>query len=376
MSLKVDRFIKEYNFIMFSSFLEKHGWKNDGTYNEIFTIWHRPDKEESEYELIVPENKNIKKYEDTLLQIIENLAHYYGKKEYQIIDEFQSSIKDRVKISIRSETTQDGYIPLLEGVRLLENTKEMLVSSFLASKNKKKNFIGPRPENVNKVIDNIQMGQTEEGSYVINIFVPKNYYEDGQPPLNEESNESFTRDALTVIEDATTELLSKADLYSTTNDISIFNESFKNGVSSNFCNAISEISSNGKSDVFIEITYNNGIAKKDKIREIKIKKEYIPIIENVGEYYKKDLSEADYQINGYVTKLHQEIGEEDGEITLSANIEGKLKKVQIILSPEQYGIAQEAHRNKQLLLCRGTLNMKDRHTSLTNIISVLLGNEE
>ena len=56
-------------------------------------------------------------------------------------------------------------------------------------------------------------------------------------------------------------------------------------------------------------------------------KEAIPTIQRVADYYKKDLSEEDFEIIGYVTKLHQEIEEEDGEISLSCLLDGKLKKV-------------------------------------------------
>ena len=376
MTLKISRFIKEYNFILFSNYLKKYGWNNDGKYNEIFTIWHRLEPDQTEYELIVPENIHFKKNEETFNQILDNLAVYYKKSISQIIDDYLNSVNDKVKLSIKSKTTQDGNIPLTDGVRLIENTKEMLVSSFLAIKKRKKNFMGPRPDSVNKVINSIQLGQTEEGSFVLNIFVPKYYYEDEDGRLIDSTEESFTRKALNVLENSVVELVTKANEYQTKNDITIFDTAYQSGVSSNLCNAISEISSNGKHDVNISISYNNGIDKSEDIKSIDIKREFIPLINNVREYYKKDLSEENYIIRGYVTKLHQEPTEEEGEITLTSIIEDKLKKVKMILNPDDYLVAQEAHKNKQLLLCEGTINMKDRQTTLTNISSVLLVEED
>lgn len=375
MSLKTTRFINEYNFILFSKFLTNYGWNNDGKYNDIFTIWHRSEPEQSDYELIVPENNHIKRRDETFIQLLDNLSVYYQKNTTQIVDDYYNSVNDKVKLSIKSEMTQDGYIPLNDGVRLLENTKEMLISSFLAIKKKKKNFIGPRPDSVNDVINSIQLGQTEEGSFVINIFVPKYYYEDDNARLIDSTDESFTRKALLVLEQASIDLVSKANQYQSVNDMSIFDSAFQTGVSSNLCNAISEISSNGKSDIVIEISYNNGIDKKEDVSLIRISKEYIPVINSVREYYKKDLTEDDYNVSGYVTKLHQEPDDEEGEITLSSIIEGKLKKVKMVLNPDNYIIAQTAHKNKQLLLCKGTLNMKDRQTTLSNISSVLLADD-
>ena len=141
-------------------------------------------------------------------------------------------------------------------------------------------------------------------------------------------------------------------------------------------NDIVEISANGTNDVNIDIVYNNGLEVDEVVEYVSFTKELIPIIQKVADYYKKDLLEEDFEIIGYVTKLHQEIEEEKGEITLSCLLEKKLKKVKMILNEEQYLIAQEAHKNKKLLACRGTLNMFDRSTILSNVTSVLIEENE
>lgn len=221
------------------------------------------------------------------------------------------------------------------------------------------------------------MGQTEEGSFIINIYLPNDYYEDGQPPLFEEDSDSFTRKALKILEQASTELISKVETYEEqNNDLSVFDESYLLGVSSNFCSALSEISSNGKNDVEIEIIFNNKINDKEDIRKIEIKREIIPIIDNVKEYYKQDLTTENFVLIGHVTKLHQEVDDSEGDITLTCEIDGKLKKVKLELNETFYTIAQEAHRNKSYLRCVGTLKINGRITTLINISDVLIITED
>jgi len=175
------------------------------------------------------------------------------------------------------------------------------------------------------------------------------------------------------MEQASTELISKAETYEEqNNDLSVFDDSYLLGVSSNLCSAISEISSNGKNDVEIEIILNNKIDDKEDIRRIEIRKELIPIIDTVREYYKQDLTTEDYVLIGHVTKLHQEVDESEGDITLTCLIDGKLKKVKLELNETFYTIAQEAHRNKSYLRCVGTLKISGRVTTLTNIEDVLI----
>lgn len=377
MSLRVDRFCKNYTFSSFSRFLNKLGWEKTNDLNEYYTVWHSPIIDERQEELVVPITNKVFRLERDLNNIIKTLMSFYDKKEYQILDDFENSVKDQVKFRVKSEMTEDGYIPLVEGVRLLENTKEMLIASFLSISNKKKNYTGPHPENVNEAISNIKMGQTEEGSFIINIYLPNDYYEDGQPSLLEEESDSFTRKALTIMEQASTELISKAETFEEQhNDLSVFDDSYLQGVSSNFCSAISEISSNGKNDVEIEIILNDTIDAKENIRKIEIKKEIIPIINNVKEYYKQDLTTENFVLIGHVTKLHQEVDDSEGDITLTCEIAGKLKKVKLDLNETFYTIAQEAHRNKSYLRCVGTLKINGRVTTLSNITEVLIISED
>lgn len=373
MSLRFDRFCLNYTFSSFSRFLLKLGWKQANNLNDYYNVWHSPIIDGNQEELVVPITNEVFRLERDLNNIIKTLMTFYDKKEYQILDDFENSVKDQVKFRVKSEMTEDGYIPLVEGVRLLENTKEMLIASFLSISNKKKNYTGPHPENVNEAISNIKMGQTEEGSFIINIYLPNDYYEDGQPSLLEEESDSFTRKALTVMEQASTELISKAKTFEEQhNDLSVFDDSYLQGVSSNFCSAISEISSNGKNDVEIEIILNDTIDAKENIRKIEIKKEIIPIINNVKEYYKQDLTTENFVLIGHVTKLHQEVDDSEGDITLTCEIAGKLKKVKLDLNETFYTIAQEAHRNKSYLRCVGTLKISGRVTTLTNIEDVLI----
>lgn len=373
MSLRFDRFCLNYTFLSFSRYLLKLNWEKANDLNEYYNVWHSPIIDGKQEELVVPITREVFRLERNLDTIIKILMSFYNKKEYQILDDFENSVKDQVKFRVKSEMTEDGYIPLVEGVQLLENTKEMLIASFFSVNNKRKNFTGPHPETVDEVINNIKMGQTEEGSFIINIYLPNDYYEDGQPSLLEEESDSFTRKALTIMEQASTELISKAETYEEqNNDLSVFDDSYLLGVSSNLCSAISEISSNGKNDVEIEIILNNKIDDKEDVRRIEIRKELIPIIDTVREYYKQDLTTEDYVLIGHVTKLHQEVDESEGDITLTCLIDGKLKKVKLELNETFYTIAQEAHRNKSYLRCVGTLKISGRVTTLTNIEDVLI----
>jgi len=375
MNLKEKNFIESYKFSTFSKFLTRLGWINDYKYNDIFSIWHRPEDNKSSFELIVPENNNIKQFYSTIEEILNVLSEYYKKSISLIIDEFNNSIHDKIKYSIKSDMTRNGLIPLDEGIRLLDNTKEMLASSLMAVSRKKKNYIGQRYDEVNEILNNIELGQTEEGSFIINIFIPKDYYEKSASMLQFDEL-TYTRKALDILETVSRELLVKIEEYKNNENIKIFDDIVEKGASSNFCHSISEISSNGKNDVLISIEYNNGLDKETEIKEIIINRDNIPIINKVVEYYRSELIEDDFSITGYVIMLRKEEAAIEGVISLSTWIEGKHRMVRMELNANDYLIAVNAHRNNQQIICKGTLSIQDRIARLYNVTSVLISDED
>jgi hypothetical protein len=170
-------------------------------------------------------------------------------------------------------------------------------------------------------------------------------------------------------------LIEKVNEYSVNEDLTIFDNAVEKFISSNFCYAINEMSSNGKSDISVIIEKNNGLENEVDVKEILISKEKMPIIKLFGDYYRKDLVEENFEIKGIVTKLHQEPGQLGGEISLTVVIDDKLKRIRIVLNETDYVIAIQAHRDRLELVCTGTLIQRDRITLLQNVSSVLLGNE-
>jgi hypothetical protein len=371
MNLKTQRFINEYNYIQFSSFIETLGWFKDSEYNDLFSIWHVSKDESDENELTLPKIREVKNIDSTLADVLDNLACYYKKNTTDVIDQYNLTFTDKLKFQIKSNLTKDGLIPLSEGIKLIENSKELIVSSMMAARKKKKNYIGQRPDFINDIIERVDLGQTEEGSYIINLFIPNRVYSDEEFPLL--GDDSFSRKSVKTIESAANTILAKIEEYEITNDMTIFDNAVESGVSSNFCYAISEMCGEGKSDLRIIIQKNNGLKNDYDSSEIVIPKEKSPIIKLIGDYYRKDLIEEDFLLKGIVTKLHQEPGQVGGEISLTAIIEDKLKRIKMMLNEVNYLTALEAHRKKLEFICRGTLIQREKITMLQDISSVALG---
>lgn len=109
--LAFDRFCLNYTFSSFSRFLLKLGWENTNDLNEYYTVWHSPIIDERQEELVVPITNEVFRLERDLNNIIKTLMSFYDKKEYQILDDFENSVKDQVKFRVKSEMSIYSFSP-------------------------------------------------------------------------------------------------------------------------------------------------------------------------------------------------------------------------------------------------------------------------
>lgn len=112
MSLRFDRFCLTYTYSSFSRFLLKLDWEKTNDLNEYYNVWHSPIFNGKQEELVVPVTNEVFRLERDLKNIIKTLMSFYDKKEYQILDDFENSVKDQVKFRVKSEMTEDGLFLL------------------------------------------------------------------------------------------------------------------------------------------------------------------------------------------------------------------------------------------------------------------------
>jgi len=361
MTKPIQKFFKSYDYGIFKQMIEKYGWilatqfKNFGIYRNInYSI-----------DLILPINNELKDSTKALKDLLNQISEIYQKPIQDIVNEYNNEKRNKVKLRIIGEELDGGVIPFNQGIKLLENTKEMIVSSYLATSFKKKNFLGSRPDNINRHLEKVELGQTEVRSYIINVFLPAE---------NEEENliaeEPLSSKALKQLETATDSLKDSISKFSITNDYSEFEGLEKRGVSSNLCFAINEIGNDGKNDININLEYDSSLDEIPLVKEIYFKKEDIRIIKNVGLLYKQDLTEPDFNIIGYVIDLHREKDQMEGDITISTKIDKKKKNVRIHLQFFNYQEAVKAHETSKQILVRGTLVTKINRTYMNNVSKV------
>ena len=69
-------------------YLQSHGWYEDGQFLDNATIWHKQVVEEGEFEILLPNTKNVRDYIPRIREAIETLAASENLSQLEILSDF------------------------------------------------------------------------------------------------------------------------------------------------------------------------------------------------------------------------------------------------------------------------------------------------
>jgi len=358
------RVIDQINPKSLSGYLESKGWIKDGNVFDHALIWHREEPEFYDFEVIQPLSVDIKAYRQRVFDALNALAEYEQRSEQSIAIDIENFYSDLVKIRVVHEDVEGGSIPIDDGVLLVEKARDLLLASTLSTFKKKRHFTGQRSKNVQDYLNQLRMGQTEVGSFIVNLIAPIRLYESSQI---DEDHMSFTRAVTNNLSRSLLALSHSIDSYEKSSNVFDFEEVIDRGVSANLCDALCGLSGSNKSrafNIFIALAGSES-DNQELPKKFSFKPSKVPLLEIASSYYKGKYTINDYEVHGLVSKMKHLPDDEYGEITVKSLVRGVDKNVVIQLPLDNYWQAVRAHECSHLVNCKGVLNVTPRSARCT-----------
>lgn len=291
---------------------------------------------------------------EVLNKTLEKLAKIEGKTIETLKLNIVNQYTDNLSIRVVGESIKNGTIPLDEGVKLFEKTKH-LVNALALSAKKKKAFFGNNSggKNVTEFMSQVRLGQTQIGSYIVNLSYPVENIE------VKEQNEiiqaiSFSRSVSHNLVNSLTKLKEKITHYD--HNPTSFAELIPEGVSHNLCEAIIGLSGSEQQrevEIKLKVGGISDEAMSSETFNIRFAQNEIKVVQIASKYYQGEYTLQHYEVIGKIVGLHSSNLAEGGYIQVPCKIEDKTVEIRIDLSPEQYQLATEAHKTGQQIRCKG-----------------------
>ena len=350
-----------------STYLLSQNWIEDGRIGDVASVWHRRELENKQFELVLPLKLDLKDYQNSVLDLIKKLSEFEKRSLSDVSNSLSNFNADVIKIRVIHEDVESGSIPLNDGVLLFEKAKELLISVVRSTFNKRKYFSGGKLSGeLFEYIENMRLGQTEHGSYIVNLIAPITPPEELEQ--QDHSKVSMTRAVSDTLARSLSAIKESVQNYQTTRRESSFDEAVQKGASANLCDALIGLSGENQSrNVKVSISLSKIETDTEELElEHDFNSTIIPYLKTASNYYKENYIIRDQTITGTVTKLKHEEDDEIGVITIMSSVNGEDKHVSFELSIEKYWEAHQAHKESQFVECFGDLHVTPRSAKLIN----------
>lgn len=344
-------------------YLKAKGWSADSNLNGKAIIWHRNEPDAYDYEVIQPESTDVKGYKQRVLDAIGSLAEFEGREPTNIIQDIENFFSDSIKIRVVHSDVEGGTIPINDGVLLIEKSRDLLVATTLSTFCKRAHFKGQRSREVQNYLSQLRLGQTEVGSFVVNLIAPISESNDIQ--LAKE-NMSLTRAVSNNLSRSLLALSNVVDKYEKISNVFEFEEIVNYGVSANLCDALIGLTGESKTRSFSVTVCLAGYEydSQELQKQFNFKPEQVPTLELASDFYKGNYVIKTYEAYGLVTKMRHLPEDDYGEITVKTLVRDTEKNVLITLPLESYWQAVHAHEETKTVSCKGALHVTPKSAKL------------
>lgn len=353
-----------------ATYLTSMGWTRTRFQVDHSSEWEKLFQGET-VPLMLPLNR---KYKDFLLrteEALELIATVEQRSVDELLADLQTVGADVIRIRLRHTWATDGSIPLNQGELLIENTRELFLSGACSAIQTKPFFASRRPEEANRFVRNLRLGQTERGSYVVTVL--SNVGMSLQNSLfNEETDPPFERKAVVHLCQSLAALRRAADLALISPTAKTFEDVVSEGVNGNLCSAIVKMSGENPlpSDelrVFFSFARSRPLLKPVP-NEIVFEGQHIPVIREAAQFFRAVAPPEESEIRGAVIQLRRgtETGPLSGPILVMAFVDEKPRRVQIHLDEAGHQLAIRAYENGDEIACTGDLVKNGNSWALQN----------
>ncbi|MFA8324849.1 hypothetical protein ACEPT7_18195 [Burkholderia ubonensis] len=355
------RLDREVSSDQLRAYLEHNQWFEDGKVRNVATIWHRQDNEDAEVVLPLP---YVKDYWQRIRDALASIASFEERAVPEVLNEVKRLFANVITIRVVHDDTNDGTIPINDGVLLIAKAKDLLSAAARSLYAKRKQFTRGAPKEAKEYLETLLLGQTEIGSYVVNVIAPVQTVADGPNivttlPLAQAITSNLVT-GLSALEKATATYEEKGDL-------GAFDEAVLAGASSNMCDALLGFSGEKHNRTFeITVTTAPSPLFETKPAKFMFDGKYVAALEKATGYYKGDYILPERRLTGYITKLSRPKDKTSGTITIDSTVGDVERKVQVELTGDDYHQAVVAHDNSKVVRIEGDVHIKSKSAQLLN----------
>ena len=351
-----------------TTYLCTYGWQEIQR-NDKAALWTQHQDNEA-YEILLPLRHDLEDFSARLNEALNTLSIFEQRSPAAVLSDLKTATSaDVIRVCVQ-DNRNASTIPLDDGVLLIQRARDMLTSAACATVNTRAYFASRKPSEVTNYLQQVSLGQTEPGGYVVKLISPVNpqlYYQSNNQLNLLAVEPPYQRRVVQTLMQSLSALQKAAEIASHSSDFTPFQDAVRQGVNANLCEAVIGMSGYQKNrNLEINVLWSyTRTAEKAIPNRVSLSVETMDIIEEAGRLFRATSPQEDQQIEGLVISLHREKEKTTGLVTIMAFVEGRHRKVRVTLDEKDYDKAIQAHKEHIPVSCEGEL-IKEARSFILN----------
>ena len=343
-----------------AAYARAHDWKEVERFGRHSKAYVR----DGAPEIVIPEVQDLGDYASIVLRLIEIFAEVSETDEISLYRCLLTFNRDIVRVRAATDCG-NGSVTLDDGVNLITGARDMMRAAARSLHRPGVSLRGRMNRETEEYMRNVQLGQTEQGSFVVTLLGPVVLAPSEGPDAQIETmpdDAPLERRTTQLLEDALRATREAADGAATNRPASIadadaFFDIVEQGASANLFKAITMmIGSFSEIDITLSWAFTCRVAMAEKnVRFRSSDAHFLREGERLLRNGRSQDIEPNFSLVGRIRRLKRDGGRTHGTVTMSARIDGRIQSVEVALNGEEYERAIDAHRNQTLVRMTGDL---------------------
>ena len=351
------------------AYLKANGWARvDSPRREAADIYVWP--EDDSEAAIVPASEQFADYGTRIYQIAEQLGRVEGREMFSVLTDLSRADSDLVRVRLPN-AHEDHTVKLADGATVLEEAESLLLAAACSADRPQRMYRAGRNKRATEYLSKVRLGQTEPGSFVINLLSPVSPRLVGQATMfPEEPEEPFERRVTRkLVSGLRASRRAMDEVNRGAADISGFEERLAEGISANLCRSVARLTEVGGG---LEVSVSWAMTRKpdDPKTSKRVAVDFMPpdvaVLDEAARVLSDRQERTDEEIQGYVSRLARDKADPQGTATVKAFIDGRLTSVQAVFDPSDYSQIARAHDDRLSVALEGDLRREGQRWHLGN----------
>lgn len=373
MTTKPNYTADDFDPIKIRQYLQARGWVQSSTKRERMLFFRHPNNEYGQFYL--PLETGTPGFLRGIEEIIYVLTKFEKRPESDIVTNLMYPDNDIVRYRICSLRAESGMISLSVADQLIGAVTKSLKATVCDVVSPNRHHPRLKRKETDSFLEHTQFAQTERGSFIVKLLCPLNSLDTPEMALFQDKETPLARHVTSHLMITAANIISTIDSGQEGQFIDrIKKDVKKERVSADFCRAIADIQIWDDASLELTTQWAPILENQDAPNRVEIHKNYFPRIAEIADALMPPPQEQSSEV--FFASVEMCGGEEnddydrEGLVVLRIlNSEEGVFKANVMLSPEQYKIANEVHmgRGKYCLVFEGKLLRKSRSCEIVEI---------